>query len=113
MHRGKIAVSFVSCILAFNIFTVNTYASNINWVSDITNEQSVSKVKAEESLNSIEDISTQVEGLYNTIAENTGLDAKYIRQLHVLAGGKAIYKDKKANRMGRIGQKTYLDRNCI
>lgn len=97
MHRGKIAVSFVSCILAFNIFTVNTYASNINWVSDITNEQSVSKVKAEDSLNSIEDISTQVEGLYNTIAENTGLDAKYIRQLHVLAGGKAIYKDKKAN----------------
>lgn len=97
MHIRKTAISCIACILAFNIFTVNTYASDISWVSDITNEQDVSKAKAEESLNNIEDVSTQVERLYDVIADNTGLDAKYIRQLHVLAGGKAIYKDKKAN----------------
>lgn len=97
MHYKKLAITCLSCILALSISVTPVYASDINWVSDITDNQSVSKEDVETSLNNIDDINTQVDNLYTIIADNIGLDEKYIKELHVLAGGKAIYSDKKAN----------------
>lgn len=97
MHYKKLIITCISSILALSIYVKPVYASDINWVSDITDNQSVSKEDVETSLNNIDDINTQVDNLYTTIADNTGLNKKYIKELHVLAGGKAIYSDKKAN----------------
>lgn len=95
MHYKKLAITCLSCILALSISVTPVYASDINWVSDITDNQSVSKEDVETSLNNIDDINTQVDNLYTIIADNIGLDEKYIKELHVLAGGKTIYSDKK------------------
>lgn len=99
MRYKKLVLTCISCILALNVSVTTVHASDIDldWVSDITDNQSVSKTDVEESLNNIDDINTQIDKLYTTIADNTGLEEKYIEELHILAGGKAIYSDKKAN----------------
>ena len=97
MHYKGILTTLVSSILALSISTTTVYASVNNWVVDLVNNQNISKEDAETSLNSINNISTQVETLYKIISTNVGLNEIYVRELHVLAGGKAIYFDKKAN----------------
>lgn len=97
MHYKRILTTFLSCMVAFSVSTSTVYAAESNWVGDLVESQALSKEDVETSLNSIDDISTQVDTLYKIIAENVGLDEMYVRELHVLAGGKAIYSDKKAN----------------
>lgn len=97
MHFKKILTSLMSTLLVLSISTYNVYASENNWLGALINSKKVSKEDVETSLNNIDDISTQVDNLYKVISDNVKLEEKYIRTLHVLAGGKAIYFDKKAN----------------
>lgn len=97
MHFKRILTALMSCVLTLSISTTTVYASGNNWVGDLVETQTISKEDVETSLNSIDNISTQVEALYKIIADNIDMDEIHVRELHVLAGGKAIYSDKKAN----------------
>lgn len=45
----------------------------------------------------IQDIDKQVEDLYTQISEELNIDTIFIKELHTIAGGKAIYADTKPN----------------
>lgn len=97
MHYKRLKATLLSCILTFCISTTTVYASENNWVGDLIVDNTISKESVETSLNNIDSVSTQVEELYSIISNNIDLGEKHVRELHVLAGGKAIYSDKKAN----------------
>lgn len=46
---------------------------------------------------SIPDINSQLDTLYDEIGTRLGVDKSYIKQIHLLAGGRAIYAEKKPN----------------
>ena len=89
MHIKKIFSAFiVSAMIICNTDIV--YASDTA-INELT-EQSIQDINIKEK-----DISTQLNELYDKVSNEIGLDAKYIRQLHLLAGGKAVYADTKPN----------------
>lgn len=51
----------------------------------------------EQAVSKVEDINIQIDNVYNKVSEMLNLDAKYVKILHVIAGGKTIYLDKKPN----------------
>lgn len=48
-------------------------------------------------ISSLADLNTQLDSLYNEVSSATGLSKEYVKQLHLIAGGKAVYADKKAD----------------
>lgn len=45
----------------------------------------------------VEDLSVQLNDLYKEVGRNLNIDYMYVKILHLLAGGKAIYADKRPN----------------
>lgn len=76
-----------------NIETIsgNTLEEYKNDEVEIT-EETVEKI-----IMSVPDLNIQLDELYDTIAKNLNIDKIYIKELHLIAGGEAIYADKKPN----------------
>lgn len=51
--------------------------------------------EVEKAVSKVEDINIQIEGIYTEVSEMLNLDIKYVKILHLIAGGKTIYLDKK------------------
>ncbi len=70
---------------------------------DISDNQSIDIEKiekeSEEIINSIgiEDLSVQLNDLYHEVGKQLNIDYIYVKILHLLAGGKAVYADKRPN----------------
>lgn len=87
--KRTLASIIVSSIIICNTQVVQ--ASENNQIDTITEDN------VNESLISVDDLNTQLDKLYSEVSENVGLDKEYIKQLHILAGGQAIYADKRPN----------------
>ncbi|MBO5389415.1 MAG: hypothetical protein J6A59_15030, partial [Lachnospiraceae bacterium] len=84
-----ISASIISIILISNTYTV--------FGDDIIPENIVTEASIEQTITSVPDINTQLDTLYTEIANNLSIDKSFVKQLHLLAGGKSVYADKKPN----------------
>lgn len=83
--KRTIAACIVSSMLLMNTQVVSAEEVNIEINEDTINS----------ALISVESLNDQIESLYDSISDNVGIGKEYIRQLHLLSGGQAIYADKK------------------
>lgn len=96
MNYRKILVALLTSVSILNISVCSVEASGLPWVNDIVNSN-ISKKDIESSLSTVKSIEQQTNELYEKVAKSLNIDVKYVKELHALAGGKAVYFDKKAN----------------
>ena len=79
--------------------TVSVSASNLTGADiDICNTPSLERfIDNYEYEYFLDDLNTQLNDLYHTVGEYVGLDYKYVKMLHLIAGGKAVYAEKMPN----------------
>lgn len=79
--------------------TVGASASSLTSADiDICNTPSIEKfIDNYEYEYFLDDLNTQLTDLYHTVGEHVGLDYKYVKMLHLIAGGKAVYAEKMPN----------------
>lgn len=98
--RKIIATIVVSVILIQNtvvVFAEEETGEGTEQTSDLSihsNDQAQSEDIAD-NIVSIPDINSQLDTLYDEIGSRLGVDKSYIKQIHLLAGGRAIYAEKK------------------
>lgn len=98
--RKIIATIVVSVILIQNtvvVFAEEETVEGTEQTSDLSihsNDQAQSEDIAD-NIVSIPDINSQLDTLYDEIGTRLGVDKSYIKQIHLLAGGRAIYAEKK------------------
>lgn len=66
---------------------------SVQATSGVTNDTEVSKLVA----NGVDDIDVQLNDLYREVGRNLNIDYLYVKILHLIAGGKAVYADKRPN----------------
>lgn len=84
--RKTISACIICAILLSNLSIIQ--AEELNNTEDNINEQLNIEIK---------DLNTQLDELYNTIANELNVNIKYIKQIHSLAGSKAIYAEQNPN----------------
>ena len=98
--RKIIATIVVSVILIQNtvvVFAEEETGEGTEQAEDLSihsNDQAQSEDIAD-NIVSIPDINSQLDTLYDEIGTRLGVDKSYIKQIHLLAGGRAIYAEKK------------------
>lgn len=107
LYRKLLASLLVGMIMIPNnliVLAAETISENsINTISNNTlknyesNEVEITEETVEQVILSVPDLNTQLDELYDTIAKNLNIDKIYIKELHLIAGGEAIYADKKPN----------------
>ena len=92
MHlRQAMANLLISATLLSTVAPMTVYAYD----TDVMNP--LSEVSIDNAISNVEDLDTQLSKLYEKVGESLNIDAKYVKILHILAGGKAVYADKKPN----------------
>lgn len=87
-----IASGIISLILISNTCTVSASETiSDNQIKEATEEN------IEEVIASVPDINEQITELYTNTAKELGVDFKYIKMIHLIAGGQSVYADKKPN----------------
>lgn len=98
--RKIIATIVVSVILIQNtvvVFAEEETGEGTEQAEDLSihsNDQAQSEDIAD-NIVAIPDINSQLDTLYDEIGTRLGVDKSYIKQIHLLAGGRAIYAEKK------------------
>lgn len=108
MHFKKLlTLCVLSVTVTCGVYAVNAtselnsveQSENINEsVSDETEEVATVEItdkEVEKALSKVEDINVQIEEIYTEVSSMLNLDTKYVKILHLIAGGKTIYLDKK------------------
>lgn len=96
--RRILAAIIVSAIMIQNSVIVLAEENvNTDYISEEQETEDVTQEKIENIISSVPDINTQLDSLYEEIGNHLGVDKLYIKQLHLLAGGKAVYAEKKPN----------------
>lgn len=97
MQIKRIMASLIiSTLMMCNTITVLADTTDeINSTNETNTLDNISEEDIENIIVNIPDIDTQLDELYNSIADELGVDKIYIKQLHLLAGGTAIYAEKK------------------
>ena len=67
--------------------------NNSEIVSELVGDRDVDKLIT----TGVEDLSVQLDDLYKEIGRNLNIDYVYVKIMHLIAGGKAVYADKRPN----------------
>lgn len=113
MHRKRIIANcLLSVIIISSIpraFGLNTSNIKIESTEELLEVESTETIvdteitetitdkEVDDTINNIGDINTQLNELYNKVGSKLNVDYKYVKILHILAGGQAVYADKKPN----------------
>ena len=102
--RSMIANLLISATIFSCVQPVTILASDITYddtaLMQYTDTATSGEIKVEsidDAVSNVEDLSIQIDDLYNKIGTSLNIGSKYVKILHLLAGGKAIYADKKPN----------------
>ena len=97
-NTRRIFCALAATAIAFSS-TVSVSASNLTGADiDICNTPSIERfIDNYEYEYFLDDLNTQLNDLYHTVGEYVGLDYKYVKMLHLIAGGKAVYAEKMPN----------------
>lgn len=93
---------------------VNNVENDVDGIEEITEDETESEMSSSEhsetyeieevldetidnAVSNVPDLTTQVSELYEKIGASLNIDYKYVKLLHLLSGGKAVYADKKPN----------------
>lgn len=85
--RRIIASLVAGLIMVCNVQSVLAYSS------DEGQEKEVSKLIT----TGVPDLSVQLDDLYKEVGRNLNIDYMYVKIIHLIAGGKAVYADKRPN----------------
>jgi cell wall-associated NlpC family hydrolase len=90
LYKRTLAALLVNMVLFSSVQI--TYAAEIDTTELVITEENI-----ESAIIDVEDTSVQIDELYEKVSENVGINKEFIQILHSLAGGKAVYADKKPN----------------
>ena len=66
---------------------------NVTVIEEITNDDTLDEIVTP----GLDDLSVQLNDMYREVGKNLNIDYIYVKILHLLAGGKAVYADKRPN----------------
>lgn len=89
--RVAMANLLISATILSTVTPLTVYAQD----TDVMNP--LDEVSVDNAISNIEDLDVQLNDLYNKVGESLNIDYKYVKILHILAGGKAVYADKRPN----------------
>lgn len=85
----------IATLLASAIILSNTVTTLAEDNIDEDNVVSITEENIESLITSVPDINEQIDDLYDKIGNELGINKIYVKQLHIIAGGQAMYADKK------------------
>lgn len=88
---GMLLLSTTQVAFATDETMLDTTTTKI--ISEITTEDDVDKIVAA----GVDDLAVQLNDLYREVGKNLNIDYVYVKIIHLIAGGKAVYADKRPN----------------
>lgn len=90
---GMLLLSSTQVAFATDVDTVDNPATTTKVISEITTEDEVDKIVAA----GVDDLAVQLNDLYREVGKSLNIDYVYVKIIHLIAGGKAVYADKRPN----------------
>lgn len=88
---GMMLLSSTQVAFATDATTLDTTTTTV--ISEITTEDEVDKIVAA----GVDDLAVQLNDLYREVGKNLNIDYVYVKIIHLIAGGKAVFADKRPN----------------